>query len=247
MVGKIPRVAMFKIQRWLQWFDDWTGLHEDQLDEDPASLVLSSIIPHSFILNCFRAKLCLWIKENYLFIFLWLPGVLSVTRATSNRDQIICPSQFSPYVLWEIKSLVAPWLTVLPALFAKVPVGKLVCRLTESFTYVERNSWQRRQPCFQPAAHKTCRESIVSATPEFARIILLKTWSRSTFWVKLATDSSGYLNYTKCVFCCVPLLWDFNSRTVACTSPESPKVQVKFSLWVTCPFTLHAIECIGCS
>lgn len=38
----------------------------------------------------------------------------------------------------------------------KVPVGKLVCRLTESFTYTERNSWQRRQPCFQPAAHETC-------------------------------------------------------------------------------------------
>lgn len=42
-----------------------------------------------------------------------------MTRATSNRDQIICPSQFSPYVLWEIKSLAAPWLTVLLALFAK--------------------------------------------------------------------------------------------------------------------------------
>lgn len=173
MVGKIPHVAIFKIQRLLQWFDE---------DEDPASVVWSSIIPHSFILNCFRTKLCLWIKESYLFIFLWLPGVLSVTRATSNRDQIICPSQFSPYVLWEIKSLVAPWLTedvwlglkYSSCTVCKVPVGKLVCRLTESFTYIERNSWQRRQPCCQPAAQKTCRESIVSVTPEFASIICCK-------------------------------------------------------------------------
>lgn len=168
------------------------------------------------------------LKENYLFIFLWF------------CRSVICDSrhfkQGSNYLS----------LTILPirplgnqvsccslvnsssCTVCKVPVGKLVCRLTESFTYIESNSWQRRQPCFQPAAHKTCRESIVSVTPEFASIILLKTWSRSTFWVKLATDSSGYLNYTKCVFCCVPLLWDFNSRTVDCTSPESAKVQVKF-------------------
>lgn len=119
-------------------------------------------------------------QQNFVFgqkkiislYFPWLPGVLSVTRAASNRDQMICPSQFSPYVLWEITSLVAPWLTgdvwfglkYSSCTVCKVPVGKLVCRLMEF--QIQRNSWKQHQPT--NSTYDLCGNS--AHEPKFARI-----------------------------------------------------------------------------